>query len=82
MTRRLLTIAAVLAAYLAASAADYADSQRAATRCFPASVWDARQGDRPCATIRRVWEDGSVRLVVRDADGDRRYAVGIGAQDR
>lgn len=54
--------------------------------CFPASSWDEQYGvpdsKRPCARIVRVEEDGSVRVVVTDADGTFRYAAGIGARDR
>ena len=53
--------------------------------CFPAASWSdgtVPLGQRPCARISRVHEDGSVTVVVTDADGTFRYRGGIGAQDR
>lgn len=51
-------------------------------RCFPKATWNAEPGYRPCAAIRRVYEDGSVVLAVEDANGTTRYTVGVGAKDR
>lgn len=50
--------------------------------CFPAAKWDAAAGKRPCARIVRVFEDGSVRVAVSDANGTVRYTTGVGALDR
>lgn len=48
-------------------------------RCYPAARWaPAPDAVRPCASIARVWEDGSVTVRVQDADGVVRYTVGIG----
>lgn len=45
--------------------------------CFPVSKWDANPGLRPCARVTRVFEDGSLRVQVEDADGDFRYRAGV-----
>lgn len=51
-------------------------------RCFPAASWGpAPQGERPCVAIVRVYEDGSVRLRVYDADGTTRYVTGVSNLD-
>ena len=50
--------------------------------CFPISKWDANPGLRPCARVTRVFEDGSLRVRVEDADGHIRYRAGVGARDR
>lgn len=52
-------------------------------RCFPADQWGpAPDRVRPCAEVRRVYEDGSVRIRVRDHSGTVRYGYGVGALDR
>lgn len=53
-----------------------------ARTCFPLPRWQAAPGRRPCARIARVWEDGSVRVVVSDASGAERFTFGYGAADR
>ncbi len=50
--------------------------------CFPAAAWDADDNERPCAEVVKVWEDGSVRVRVLDADGTFRYLSNTGARDR
>ncbi len=52
-------------------------------RCFPAHEWGpAPDRYRPCATIARVYEDGSVRVRVSDHGGTTRYTFDQGAMDR
>jgi hypothetical protein len=55
-------------------------------RCFPAKEWDgserAPDGVRPCVQVRRVYEDGSFKFAVLDANGTVRYTAGVGALDR
>ena len=81
MTRILLTVAAAL---LAAAAIAHGASDRAKPReCFPAAQWaPAPDSIRPCVRIARLYEDGSFKATVSDADGTIRYSVGVGAQDR
>lgn len=53
--------------------------------CYPLADWDTGNVSadyRPCARIARVFEDGSVRVQVSDADGTVRWGAGIGARDR
>jgi hypothetical protein len=72
-----------LAAALGILAVAHADAPSSPSRaCFPASKWDAKDSRRPCARIVRVFEDGSVRVRVEDADGRFRYRAGVGAKDR
>lgn len=47
-------------------------------RCMSAAAWNAPDGLRPCAQVRRVYEDGSVKLAVMDANGTTRYTLGVG----
>lgn len=55
-------------------------------RCFPASLWDGDEGHpdsvRPCVRVSRVYEDGSFKYAVSDANGTVRYSGGVGAADR
>lgn len=52
-------------------------------RCFPAKQWGpAPDGLRPCVALRRIYEDGSFKFAVSDADGTVRYSGGVGASDR
>lgn len=46
--------------------------------CFSARSWSADDGERPCARVTRIYEDGSVELQVLDANGTERYREGIG----
>lgn len=54
--------------------------------CFPASMWDGTEQHpdsvRPCVKITRVYEDGSFKAAVSDANGTVRYNIGVGAADR
>ena len=38
--------------------------------CFSAQLWSADDGDRPCVRVN-LYEDGSYRAIVREADGDK-----------
>lgn len=49
--------------------------------CFPAKHWNAEDAYRPCARVVRIWEDGSVRIAVSDANGTVRYTLGVGVPD-
>lgn len=71
----LLLAAAIAVAALIASPGPARD-------CFPAAGWSADQAKRPCAEVVKVFEDGSVRVRVFDADGKPRFVAGIGALDR
>jgi hypothetical protein len=51
-------------------------------RCFPQRIWNAEPSYRPCAQITRLYEDGSFKFRVLDADGTVRYSGGVGAADR
>lgn len=53
-----------------------------AGKCFPASKWGATAGERPCVEVTRVYEDGSFKFRVADANGTTRYSGGVGAADR
>ena len=64
----------VVAVYLAATPADGASLERT---CFPSSAWNADDRERPCVAITRLYEDGSARLIVTDAEGDLRYRTSI-----
>lgn len=46
--------------------------------CFPADEWAGNDANRPCSQVRKVWEDGSTRIRVTDADGDLRYVAEVG----
>lgn len=53
--------------------------------CFPLDKWNtgtvaARY--RPCVRVVRLYEDGSFKYAVSDADGTIRYSGGVGAEDR
>lgn len=58
-------------------------------RCFPAAKWGEPTGGtttaddntRPCVRITRVYEDGSFKAAVQDADGPVRYSIGVGVPD-
>jgi hypothetical protein len=83
----LATIAGIGAvAHVAADAAGQQHGSPTTQRtCYPRDQWSTGTvpaSQRPCARVVRIWEDGSVRLAVSDADGTVRYTVGIGAQDR
>lgn len=74
-------IAAIMAAALLGAATGAAHALRAPSPrvCFPARHWaPAPDSVRPCARILRVYEDGSLRLGVYDADGTVRYTFGVG----
>jgi hypothetical protein len=76
-----LAVVALLALGVRSSvvAATSADHPRT---CFPVSKWDANPGLRPCARVVRVFEDGSLRVQVSDANGNVRFSAGVGAEDR
>lgn len=51
--------------------------------CFPAKQWGPVADQyRPCVRIVRLYEDGSFKFAVSDADGTVRYSAGVGALDR
>lgn len=56
-------------------------------RCFPAAKWGSSPDDtaddfrRPCVRVMRVYEDGSFKVAVQDADGPVRYSLGVGVPD-
>lgn len=54
-------------------------------RCFPAAKWGgettADDNTRPCVRVMRVYEDGSFKVAVQDADGPVRYSLGVGVPD-
>jgi hypothetical protein len=52
------------------------------TRCFPKQIWNAPPGLRPCVTPTRIYEDGSFKYSVSDANGTVRYSGGVGTEDR
>lgn len=60
-------LAALVVTLVAVSLSDAATTPP--TICFPAHKWDAHDGDRPCLRVR-LYEDGSYRATVREADGD------------
>lgn len=47
-------------------------------KCMSAAKWSANDARRPCAEVARVYEDGSVKLLVLDANGTVRYDVAVG----
>lgn len=63
----LLLTLILLAVAIAPSRADSSDP---AVVCFSAEAWSANDNDRPCVLIR-LYEDGTFRHKVRQADGDR-----------
>lgn len=80
-----VTVALVLIALATATALGAMPQRETgpAYRCFPAKLWNADPSYRPCVVIRRVYEDGSFRAAVYDADGEHaRFTVGVGARDR
>lgn len=82
MIRAILAALLLPAALILASADASTGGQHPSRTCFPRAKWDGEASYRPCAEVRRVYEDGSVVLAVEDADGTTRYTVGIGAKDR
>lgn len=51
--------------------------------CFSAKQWGPVEDQyRPCVRITRLYEDGSFKYAVSDADGTVRYSGGVGAADR
>ena len=72
MIAMVATMAFLFAAFIAvvAIAADASYERHQQPRvCFAKQTWSADDGDRPCVTIR-LYEDGSFRSHVREADGD------------
>lgn len=51
--------------------------------CFPAKRWGPVDDQyRPCVQVIRLYEDGSFKFAVSDANGTVRYSGGVGAADR
>ena len=51
--------------------------------CFDRDSWSpAADALRPCVRIVRLYEDGSFKYRVSDANGTVRYSGGVGALDR
>lgn len=48
--------------------------------CLSAEVWSADDAERPCARIVKVWEDGSTRVVVTQADGEPLFTSTTGSR--
>ena len=69
-----------LAGYNVAAGDDWTRPVNQPRVCFPADRWDADDDDRPCALIAKVWEDGSVKVAVSQADGSERYMTTTGAR--
>ena len=48
--------------------------------CFDREDWGTQVSPalRPCARIVRLYEDGSLKIRVSDANGTIRYSVGVG----
>jgi hypothetical protein len=66
-----LFVAFVLLWFAAIGLREAADAgSPTAQGCFSAVKWSADDGDRPCARLN-LYEDGSYRVKVREADGDR-----------
>lgn len=83
VARTLRGLAASAVLIVAASAALAPAAQTDPGRvCFPRSTWDADPQHRPCAEIVRLYEDGSLKVRVSDANGTPRYSYGVGALDR
>lgn len=78
----LLLCVGIAVAAIGDDAADQVAQANAGRVCFPAESWDADDTERPCAEVAKVWEDGSVRVRVVDADGTYRYMSNTGARDR
>lgn len=82
---RAFIVAAIAALLIAAGAiASAAVSPFPTPRsCFPASRWNVTDKEyRPCVRIKRLYEDGSFKYAVSDANGTVRYSGGVGAADR
>jgi hypothetical protein len=83
---RLVCIAAlwlVLATLVFTAAFAQSASTGSERYCFPAKQWGpSPDGFRPCVRIVRLYEDGSFRFAVSDANGTVRYTAGVGARDR
>ena len=71
---------AIFAAAVLIGAGGAVASERDKPVCFPAKKWSGSDAQRPCAEITRVYEDGSLRLRVLDADGETRYSKVVGAR--
>lgn len=82
MTRHYTIVLAALLLAAGIAVAGLIVSPGPARDCFPAASWGADQAKRPCAEVVKVFEDGSVRVRVFDADGNPRFFAGIGALDR
>ncbi len=76
----LTALVVFLAGYNVAAGDDWTRPVNQPRVCFPAAKWDADDADRPCALIEKVWEDGSVRVAVSQADGSGRYMTTTGAR--
>jgi len=50
--------------------------------CFTAAEWSGPDKYRPCVRVTRLYEDGSFKYAVSDANGTVRYSGGVGAADR
>jgi hypothetical protein len=83
-------IASTIASLVVAGGASYAlavppTTHQAPRVCFDRDQWNTGvvpASKRPCARIVRLYEDGSFKVRVSDADGTVRYSLGVGAQDR
>lgn len=79
----LLCVGIAVAAIGDNAAKQVADAASSGRVCFPAKDWGpAPEGERPCAEVAKVWEDGSIRVRVTSADGTYRYTSSTGARDR
>lgn len=82
MQRHYAVVMCALLLLVAVGVGASASADHPERRCFSAAAWDANDAERPCASVTRIYEDGSVVVVVTDADGSKRYRAGIGALDR
>jgi hypothetical protein len=75
----LMCVAAIAVIVIATSTAlaTHRGGESVHDECFPARLWDAKRGQRPCAKIVRVDEDGSARVRVKTASGRSLYVDAV-----
>jgi hypothetical protein len=83
MTRHYTVVLVALLVAVGIAVAAVASQPGPGRKCFPPAGWGpASESLRPCVEVTKIYEDGSFRFRISNADGTVRYGSGIGALDR